>query len=134
MTDDLDAESLDCLGLHRADAYDVEERRARAERHAAYIDAMAPAPEPRRRVRKPSLESQVRQVMKAAKAAGVSIALTVEGDTVTATPMSRAATQVSEPPADAPAGRSLFKMRQVPTNATDPDEPVNPLDTIYETH
>jgi hypothetical protein len=85
------------------------------ERRADRLTAMTPPSEPRRRVRRPSLESQVRQMFKAGQAAGVSIALTIEGGVVTATPARGPAVEPrGEPPADTPPGRSLFKIRTVP--------------------
>jgi hypothetical protein len=69
---------------------------------------------------RPTLESQVRQILKAARAAGVSLAVIVEGDTVTGTPArgiapaNREDRTPGEPPFDAPASRSLFKTRAHP--------------------
>jgi hypothetical protein len=48
--------------------------------------ALAP-PAPKRRVRKPSLASQAKQLWKGARAAGISVAMTIEGDKLTATPV-----------------------------------------------
>ena len=81
------------------------------------IAAVAPFPT-RTRVRKPTLESRARQLLKAGQAAGVQIAVTIEGDKVTATaargmtPMLR--DDRGEPTPDAPPSRSLFKARAVP--------------------
>jgi hypothetical protein len=115
--DNLTAEDLDCLGLRRVvsgfedwDWQDWPEAAADDDRLLkAFAARSAP---PRRRVRRPSLESTVRQVLKAAQAAGVLIAVTIEGDTVTATP---ARGNVGEP-ASSPESpsRSLFKIRTVP--------------------
>jgi hypothetical protein len=61
-------------------------------------EALAGPAQPKRRIRKPSLESTVRQVLKAAQAAGVSIAVTIEGQAgkVTATPVKGAAAADSD--------------------------------------
>jgi hypothetical protein len=85
-----------------------------AERHDA-MKAMALAWKPPRkqRVRRPRLESQVRQLLKAGQAVGVPIAVTVEGDKVTAMP-TRGAAEPRSDTQDAPPGRSLFKIRAVP--------------------
>jgi hypothetical protein len=70
--------------------------------------------------RRPSLESQVRQLLKAAQVAGVQIAVTIEGDKVTATPVRGSSPANREDPtdgsprADAAPGRALFKARAVP--------------------
>jgi hypothetical protein len=77
------------------------------------IVTLAAPPARSRRVRRPSLESQVRQMLKAGQAAGVQIAVTVEGDKVTATP-TRGAAEPRSDTQDAPPGRSLFKIRAVP--------------------
>jgi hypothetical protein len=75
------------------------------------MKALAANARPPRRTRKPSLESQVRQLLKAGLAVGVQIAVTVEGDKVTATPTrgmapaNREGPPMGEPP-DAPSGRS----------------------------
>ena len=60
-------------------------------------------------------------MLKAAQAAGVPIAVTIEGDTVTATPargtamgQPREDRTPGEPTPDAPSGRALFKARAVP--------------------
>jgi hypothetical protein len=81
----------------------------------------ATIPTPRqRRIRRPSLESVVKQLLKAGQAAGVSVAVTVEGDTVTASPTrgtgpaTREDRTSGEQPPDAPSGRALFKARAVP--------------------
>jgi hypothetical protein len=111
---DLTREDLDCLGWHRADDDEWSER---AE---AMMNALIASAPKQRRVRRPTLESTVKQLLKAAQAAGVSIAVIVEGDTVTATPARGIATAnredrtPGEPPLDAPAGRSLFKTRAHP--------------------
>jgi hypothetical protein len=112
--DYLDAEDTHCANLHRAGVDEwsfrsIEREISPAgERHAAYIAALTPA-EPRRRVRKPSLEAQVR-VIKAAEKAGLPIRRAVVDGVA-----------LSFGPVEA-------------TNATEPDEPTNPWDTIYETH
>jgi hypothetical protein len=83
----------------------------------AAADAAAPK---QRRIRRPSLESQVRQLWKAAQAAGVQIAVTIEGDKITATPARGSPPANREEPihgslrADAAPGRALFKVRAVP--------------------
>jgi hypothetical protein len=92
--DDLDAEDLDAVGYRRAfdDGWSFRsiEREIGSisskfeDLNAGEREALAPAP--RRRTRKPSLESQVRQMHKAGQAAGVPLTLTVEGGTVTASP------------------------------------------------
>jgi hypothetical protein len=122
--DNLTAEDLDCLGLRRV-VRGFEDRDWRNWPEAAAADdrllnAFAARSAPRqRRVRRPSLESTVRQVLKAAQAAGVSIAVTIEGDTVTASPTrgiapaTREDRTPGEQPPDAPP-RSLFKARAIP--------------------
>jgi hypothetical protein len=115
---DLDADDLACAGLHRAgDSWSSIARSIEREINQAAdrLAAMKPPAEPRRRVRKPSLESQVRQMLKAGQAAGVQIAVTVEGGKVTASPArvgSVRQADTSEP--DAPSGRALFTTRAVP--------------------
>jgi hypothetical protein len=90
-----------------------------AESPPIRTEALAGPAAPKRRIRRPSLESTVRQVLKAAQAAGVSIAVTIEGETVTATPTRgiapapREDRTPGEQPPDAPS-RSLFKARAVP--------------------
>jgi hypothetical protein len=111
-------------GLHRAaddewsfEAFeravhpDADRAKAIGGPHEARTQPSAPK---QRRIRRPSLESQVRQLWKAAHAAGVQIAVTIEGDTVTATPTRGAAAPSEQPQADAPSSRSLFKARAVP--------------------
>jgi hypothetical protein len=83
---------------------------------AGRAEAFAASP-PKRRIRRPRLESTVRQVLKAAQAAGVTVAVTIEGDTVTASP-ARAIAPSEQPgnPASPPESpsRSLFTIRTVP--------------------
>jgi len=123
--DDLDDEDLRCAGLHRH-RVDYDEWSFRSfEREIAAEKAIAgpqtaptpPATKPTR-IRRPSLEGRVRQLLKAAQAAGVQIAVTIEGDKVTATPARGAAPATrddrGEPTLDAPPSRSLFKTRAVP--------------------
>jgi hypothetical protein len=75
-----------------------------------YIPDEALAAQKPTRARKPSLEHQVRQLLKAGQAVGVQIAVTVEGDKVTATPTRGIGVASAEPP---------------PTTSA---EPVNPWD------
>jgi predicted TIM-barrel fold metal-dependent hydrolase len=119
--DYLDAEDMHCANLHRAGVDEwsfrsIEREISPAgERHAAYIAALTAAEPRRRRTRKPSLESQVRQLWKASKAAGVPISLTIEGGVVTASPTrgtSLNSKEVGEP--DASPSRALFTARAVP--------------------
>jgi hypothetical protein len=49
--------------------------------------ALARALPPRRAPRRPSLTTRLQQVWRAARAAGVEVAVTVEGDKLTATPL-----------------------------------------------
>lgn len=73
--DHLDAEDWRCAGFWRADDD------WRVFTAAGPVEALAaPATPARRRVRKPTLESQLRQVWKAARQAGVQIAVTIEGE------------------------------------------------------
>jgi hypothetical protein len=122
--DNLTAEDLDCLGLRRVvrgfENWDWRNWPEAAADDDRLLHAFAARSVPRqRRVRRPSLESTVRQVLKAAQAAGVSIAATIEGDTVTASPTRgiAPATREDRTPGeqshDAPP-RSLFKARAVP--------------------
>jgi hypothetical protein len=91
--DNLTAEDLACLGLHRADdewSFEAIEREIDPDADDRALKAFAAASAPRqRRIRRPSLESTVRQMLKAAQAAGVTIAVTIEGEAgkVTATPV-----------------------------------------------
>ena len=78
---DLDAEDWRCAGFWR-----VTDDDWRVFSAADRLEALIASAPPKRRVRRPSLESQLRQLWKAARAAGVPIAVTIEGDTVTATP------------------------------------------------
>jgi hypothetical protein len=86
--DGLDDEDLRCAGLHRDNEWKAFEREIAAEKAiaGAQTGPTPPAPKPPR-IRRPSLESQVRQLLKAAQVAGVQIAVTIEGDKVTATPV-----------------------------------------------
>jgi hypothetical protein len=90
-----------------------------AERLAAR-EALARSLPPSRRERRPSLESQLRQVWRAAKAESVAIAVTVEGRTMTVQPVRLAAASIAEPSdavspaAPAPDRRSLFQTRVQP--------------------
>jgi hypothetical protein len=119
--DGLDDEDLRCAGLHRDNEWKAFEREIAAEKAiaGAQTGPTPPAPKPPR-IRRPSLESQVRQLLKAAQVAGVQIAVTVEGDKVTATPVRGSSPANREdpthgsPPADAAPGRALFKARAVP--------------------
>jgi hypothetical protein len=52
--------------------------------------------QPKRRVRRPTLASQLRQIWKAARAAGVHVAVAVEAGKVTATPVNGAAVADSD--------------------------------------
>jgi hypothetical protein len=85
--DNLTAEDLACLGLHRADdewSFEATEREIEPDADDRALKAFAAASVPRqRRIRRPSLERTVRQMLKAAQAAGV----TIEGEAgkVTAT-------------------------------------------------
>jgi hypothetical protein len=114
--EEMNADDLACAGLHRAGADDWSFRSIEREINQVATHAVALAPaEPRRRVRRPSLESQVRQMLKAGQAAGVQIAVTVEGGKVTASPARGGSVRLadtSEP--DAPSGRALFTTRAVP--------------------
>ncbi len=78
---DLDREELACAGLLRAND-DDDWRPDAGDRRA-----LAGPPTPKRRIRRPTLESQLREVWKAARAAGVHVAVTVEVGKVTATPV-----------------------------------------------
>jgi hypothetical protein len=51
------------------------------------LDPALSPPAPKRRIRKPSLASQAKQLWKGARGAGLLVALTVEGDKLTATPV-----------------------------------------------
>jgi hypothetical protein len=86
--DDLDDEDLRCAGLHRDNEWKAFDREIAADKAiaGAQTGPTPPAPKPPR-IRRPSLESQVRQLLKAAQVAGVQIAVTIEGDKVTATPV-----------------------------------------------
>lgn len=119
--DGLDTEDLSCLGLHRV-SDDHRDWRNWPEAAAAdrLLHAFAASSAPRqRRIRRPSLESVVKQLLKAGQAAGVPIAVTIEGATVTATPTggiappNRGDRTLGEP-LDEPPRRSLFKARTVP--------------------
>jgi len=90
------------------DDWDAGRRRERREELAAW------AP-PKRRERRPTLESQVRQLFRAARAAGVTITVTIEGPDgvrLTVTPAGRSTP--SEPALDEAPRRSLFTIRAVP--------------------
>ena len=99
--DGLDAEDLSCLGLHRVSDDDWDWRNwpeaAAADDRLlkAFVASSAP---PKRRIRRPSFESTVRQMLKAAQAAGVTIAVTIEGEAgkVTATPVKGAAVAAAD--------------------------------------
>jgi hypothetical protein len=100
--DGLETEDLACLGLHRADnewSFGAIEREIDPDADyrllKAFIASSAP---PKRRIRRPSLESTVRQMLKAAQAAGVTIAVTIEGEAgkVTATPVKGAAVAAAD--------------------------------------
>jgi hypothetical protein len=90
---DLDDEDLACAGLRRRPdkwSFKAMEREVAAAKEEAVGGPQEARTQPltpkQRHIRRPSLESQVRQLLKAAHAAGVQIAVTVEGDKVTATP------------------------------------------------
>lgn len=94
------------------DDWDAGRRRERREELLAELAAWAP---PKRRERRPTLESQVRQLFRAARAAGVTITVTIEGPDgvrLTVTPAGRSA--ASEPALDEAPRRSLFTIRAVP--------------------
>jgi hypothetical protein len=125
---DFDEEDLRCAGLRRVDdewsVRSIEREIGGAEKAlnkqpiaGPQTPSTPPAAKPRR-VRRPSLESQVRQLLKAGQAAGVTLAFTIEGDRVTATPTRPAAPafreERGEQPQDATTGRSLFTARAVP--------------------
>jgi hypothetical protein len=84
MIEQLNGEDLACAGLRLANddwgRLDVSDAKA-----------LAPSAPPKRR-RRPSLESQVRQVLKASRAAGVPVVITIEGPAgkVMATPVKTA--------------------------------------------
>jgi hypothetical protein len=73
-------------------------------------DGTAPKSPKQPRVRRPSLEIRARQLWKAAQAVDLQIAVTVEGDKVTATPTRSSA---AEPRSETP-GRALFQTRAAP--------------------
>jgi hypothetical protein len=83
--DGLDTEDLACLGLHRVvDGFEDWDWRnwpeAAADDDRLLHAFAASATPPKRRIRKPSLESIVKQLLKAGQAAGVAIAVTIEGE------------------------------------------------------
>jgi hypothetical protein len=98
---DLTAEDLACAGLRRVtdewrlglklsnlDRFPVAGGKAAGDIEQA-VTALAPPTPPKRRIRKTTLASQLRQVWKAAQAAGVQVTVSIEGALLTATPMSR---------------------------------------------
>ena len=90
--DDLDTEDLRCAGLRRAS--DDEWRLPLDAGDLA--QAFPPSAAPKRRERKPTLASQLGAVWKAARAAGVQVAVTVEAGKVTAIPVNGAAVADSD--------------------------------------
>jgi hypothetical protein len=119
---DLDREDLRCAGLRLADdewdwrrlVHDIEGSRLE-------LWPAAPPEAPKRRERNPTLQSQVRQLLKATRAAGFPVIITVEGRRLTATPARANAAPSEQPNApDFPAGppepprRSLFQTRTNP--------------------
>jgi hypothetical protein len=132
--DDLNAEDLACAGLFRRvtdDAWrffpdvDLAKALTKPGELAAVSEGRgnrgAPPATPARRIRRPTLEVQLRQVWKAARAAGVPIVIAIEGDRLIASPAGRPAAPSEQPnapefPASSPTppGCSLFKTRVRP--------------------
>jgi hypothetical protein len=82
--------------------------------HRNNLTWLAPSP-PKRRERRPTLESQLRQLFRAACAAGVPITVTIEGAgaKLTATPAQGNAAPREAPNEESPR-RSLFQTRANP--------------------
>jgi hypothetical protein len=109
--DDLTAEDLDSVGYRRVgDSWSSIgrsiDREIAAEKSTLVFKADPPARQ--RRARKPSLESQVRSLGRASKAAGVAISLTIERGVVTASPSRGQVPQVAEFDGHSASPRALF--------------------------
>lgn len=88
----LDREDLACAGLRRVD----DDGWPRSD----LGEALAKPPTPKRRERKPTLESQLRQVWKAAQAAGVPVTVSIEGAAGKVTVSPRPANTAAAPDSD----------------------------------